>query len=208
MTRVLVIDDHPIVLQGCRRVLEDLGIDDVHEASTLASAHRLFRKSPPDLVILDLGMHGRSLAGIALIEQIRREHQKCAILVFSMHSDPGIVRSAFNAGANGYLLKDTSPAELRDGIKKVLNGQTYLTHALALEVAMLGTSKQPDQLEALTSRELQVLSLLAEGHQYGSIAGILGVSYKTVANGVTQLKAKLGAATLPQLIRIAVKSMQ
>ncbi len=208
MTQVLVIDDHPIVLQGCRRVLEDLGISDVRYASTLAAGHRSLSKATPDLVILDLGMQGRSLGGIALIEQIRREQQKCAVLVFSMHSDPSIVRSAFNAGANGYLLKDTTPAELREAIKKVLSGQTYLTHALALEIALLGASKQPDQFQKLTSRELQVLSLLAEGHQYGSIAGILGVSYKTVANGITQIKAKLGAATLPQLIRIAMKSLQ
>jgi two-component system, NarL family, invasion response regulator UvrY len=208
MTSVLLVDDHPIVLQGCRRILEEIGTCEVREASTLASAYRFFAKVAPDLAILDLGMEGRSLGGIALIEQIRREHQKCAILVFSVHNDPSIVRSAFDAGANGYILKDTSPTEFRNAIRKVLNGRTYLAHELATEMALLGTSKQPDQLNKLTSRELEVLTLLAEGHQYGSIAGKLGVSYKTVANGCTQLKAKLGAATLPQLIRIAVKALQ
>jgi len=205
MTKVLVVDDHPIVLQGCRRVIEDIGACDVREAATLVSAYRNFHRLKPDLVIVDLGMQGRSLGGIELIRRLRLDERKFGILVFSMHGDPIVVRRALDAGANGYLLKDSEPGDLREAILKVRSGQTYLAHALALEVAMLGTRKKRDPIGDLTNREIQVLTLLSEGHQYGQIADELEVSYKTVANTCSHIKSKLGVTTLPQLVRLAVK---
>ncbi|WP_407048503.1 response regulator [Methyloraptor flagellatus] len=207
MTNVLVVDDHPIVLQGCRRVLEDLGACSIREANTLPSAYRTFRKIKPDLIIIDLGMNGRPLGGIDLIRRLRFEDRDFGILVFSMHNDPTIVRRALDAGANGYVMKDSPPSELREAIEKVRRRQSFLNHTLALEVALLGVRNHPDPLDDLTPRELQVLSLLAEGHQYGSIAETLDVSYKTVANTCSQIKAKLAVTTLPQLIRKAVTLM-
>jgi two-component system invasion response regulator UvrY len=205
MTGVLIIDDHPIVLQGCRRVLEDAGVEPVLEARDLKSGYRLYRRHHPAVVIVDLGMQGDGLGGLALIRRIRAHEPRTRILVFSMHSDPIIVARALEAGATGYVLKDTSSAELLKAFEKVRAGTPYLSNDLAMEVALVRTGVRADPLAELTPRELQTLSLLAEGKPYGRIAEELNVSYKTVVNVCSQLKQKLDARNLPELIRVAVQ---
>jgi two-component system invasion response regulator UvrY len=205
MTSVLIIDDHPIVLQGCRRVLEDAGVESVLEARDLKSGYRLYRRHQPGVVIVDLGMPGSGLAGLSLIRRIRAHEPRTRILVFSMHSDPIIVARALEAGATGYVLKDTSPAELLKAFEKVRAGTPYLSNELAMEVALVRTGVRQNPLAELTPRELQTLSLLAEGKPYGRIADELNVSYKTVVNVCSQLKQKLDARNLPELIRAAVQ---
>jgi two-component system invasion response regulator UvrY len=205
MTSVLIIDDHPIVLQGCRRVLEDAGVESVLEARDLKSGYRLYRRHRPGVVIVDLGMPGSGLAGLSLIRRIRAHEPRTRILVFSMHSDPIIVARALEAGATGYVHKDTSPAELLKAFEKVRAGTPYLSGDLAMEVALVRTGVRQNPLAELTPRELQTLSLLAEGKPYGRIADELNVSYKTVVNVCSQLKQKLDARNLPELIRVAVR---
>ncbi len=208
MTSVLIIDDHPIVLQGCRRVLEDAGVESVLEARDLESGYRLYRRHQPDVVIVDLGMQGSGLGGLSLIRRIRAHEPRTRILVFSMHSDPIIVARALEAGATGYVLKDTSSAELLKAFEKVRAGTPYLSNDLAMEVALVRTGVRQNPLAELTPRELQTLSLLAEGKPYGRIADELNVSYKTVVNVCSQLKQKLDARNLPELIRVAVRLME
>jgi two-component system invasion response regulator UvrY len=205
MTSVLIIDDHPIVLQGCRRVLEDAGVENVLEARDLKSGYRLYRRHQPDVVIVDLGMPGSGLGGLSLVRRIRVHEPRTRILVFSMHSDPIIVARALEAGATGYVHKDTSPAELLKAFEKVRAGTPYLSNDLAMEVALVRTGVRQNPLAELTPRELQTLSLLAEGKAYGRIADELNVSYKTVVNVCSQLKQKLDARNLPELIRVAVR---
>jgi two-component system invasion response regulator UvrY len=208
MTSVLIIDDHPIVLQGCRRVLEDAGVESVLEARDLKSGYRLYRRHQPDVVIVDLGMPGSGLGGLSLVRRIRVHEPRTRILVFSMHSDPIIVARALEAGATGYVHKDTSPAELLKAFEKVRAGTPYLSNDLAMEVALVRTGVRQNPLAELTPRELQTLSLLAEGKPYGRIADELNVSYKTVVNVCSQLKQKLDARNLPELIRVAVRLME
>lgn len=205
MTSVLLIDDHPIVLQGCRHLLEDAGVSDLMEAQTALAGYRLFRRRRPDVVIVDLALNGSGLAGLALVRRLRAQAARLPILVFSMHADPVIASRALEAGATGYLLKDTSPGDLLEAFEKVRRGQPYISHDLALEVALLGTRGRSGVMADLTPRELQALSLLAEGKAYGQIADELGVSYKTVANTCSQLKAKLGATNLAELIHRAIQ---
>ncbi|MFG1203533.1 response regulator transcription factor [Xanthobacter aminoxidans] len=205
MTSVLLIDDHPIVLQGCRHLLEDAGISDLMEAQTALAGYRLFRRNRPDVVIVDLALNGSGLAGLALVRRLRAQAARMPILVFSMHADPVIASRALEAGATGYLLKDTSPDDLLEAFEKVRRGQPYISHDLALEVALLGTRGRSGVMADLTPRELQALALLAEGKAYGQIADELGVSYKTVANTCSQLKAKLGATNLAELIHRAIQ---
>lgn len=205
MTSVLLIDDHPIVLQGCRHLLEDAGVCDLMEAQTALAGYRLFRRRRPDVVIVDLALNGSGLAGLALVRRLRAQAARMPILVFSMHADPVIASRALEAGATGYLLKDTSPGDLLDAFDKVRRGQPYISHDLALEVALLGTRGRSGVMADLTPRELQALALLAEGKAYGQIADELGVSYKTVANTCSQLKAKLGATNLAELIHRAIQ---
>lgn len=163
MTSVLLIDDHPIVLQGCRHLLEDAGISDLMEAQTALAGYRLFRRKRPDVVIVDLALNGSGLAGLALVRRLRAQAARMPILVFSMHADPVIASRALEAGATGYLLKDTSPDDLLEAFEKVRRGQPYISHDLALEVALLGTRGRSGVMADLTPRELQALALLAEG---------------------------------------------
>ena len=205
MTSVLVIDDHPIVLQGCRRMLQDAGVAAVLEARDAASGYRLYRRHRPEVVIVDLAMNGSGLAGLPLIRRINSHDAHARILVFSMHSDPIIVARALEAGATGYVLKDTSSEDLLEAFEKVRAGTPYLSNELAMQVALVHTPSRQNPLAELTQRELQTLSLLAEGKPYGRIAEELNVSYKTVVNVCSQLKHKLDARNLPELIRSAVQ---
>lgn len=205
MTRVLIIDDHPIVLQGCRLLLEDAGACELMEAQSAIAGYRQFRRQRPDMVIVDLALSGAGLAGLSLVRRLRAQAARMPILVFSMHADAVIASRALEAGATGYLVKDTSASDLVDAFEKVRRGQPYISHALALEVAMLSARARSGTLADLTPRELQALALLAEGKAYGQIADELGVSYKTIANTCSQLKAKLGASNLAELIHRAIQ---
>jgi len=205
MTSVLVIDDHPIVLQGCRRMLEDAGVTAVLEARDAIAGYRLYRRHRPDVVIVDLAMQGSGLGGLELIRRIGAHDPEVRILVFSMHSDPIIVARALQAGATGYVLKDTSSEALLEAFEKVRAGTPYLSNELAMQVALAHTPARQNPLAELTPRELQTLSLLAEGKPYGRIAEELKVSYKTVVNLSSQLKQKLDSHNLPELIRTAVQ---
>jgi DNA-binding NarL/FixJ family response regulator len=205
MTSVLIIDDHPIVLQGCRRVLEDAGIAPVLAASDLVAGYRLYRRHAPDVVVVDLAIQGKGLGGLDLIRRIRAHDARAHILVLSMHNDATIVARSLEAGASGYVLKDTSSEELVKAVQQVAAGLPYLAGDLAMKVALSGSGTRGNPLADLTPRELQVLALLAEGKPYDAIARELSVSYKTVVNVSSQLKGKLAASTLPQLISTAVK---
>ena len=205
MTSVLIIDDHPIVLQGCRRILQDAGVQSVLDAADAVSGYRLYRRHNPDVVIIDLAMQGSGLGGLPLIRRIRSHDPRTRILVFSMHSDPIIVARALEAGATGYVLKDTSSEELVKAFEKVRSGAPYLSGDMAMQVALVQTGVRRNPLADLTPRELETLSLLAQGKPYGRIADELNVSYKTVVNTCSQLKQKLGARNLPELIRVAVQ---
>jgi DNA-binding NarL/FixJ family response regulator len=130
---------------------------------------------------------------------------RARILVLSMHSDPIIAARALEAGATGYVLKDTSAEDLMKAFRQVHAGAPYLSPDLAMQVALVRTGLRKDPLVDLTPRELQTLSLLAQGKAYGRIAEELNVSYKTVVNACTQLKQKLNARNLPELIRLAVQ---
>jgi len=203
MTSVLIIDDHPIVLQGCRRMLEDAGVETVLEARDAAAGYRLYRRHHPDVVIVDLAMQGSGLGGLDVIRRMRSHDPRSRILVFSMHSDPIIAARALEAGATGYVLKDSN--ELMKAFDQVRSGTPYLSNDLAMQVALVRTGVRANPLADLTPRELQTLSLLAEGKPYGRIAEELNVSYKTVVNACSQLKQKLNAKNLPELIRVAVQ---
>jgi DNA-binding NarL/FixJ family response regulator len=204
-TSVLIIDDHPVVLQGLRRVLEDAGVKRVLEARDVTSGYRLFRRNRPDVIIVDLGMQGSVLGGLDLIQRMRSYEPCTCILVFSMHNDPMIAARALEAGATGYLLKDTSSDDLMKAFEQVRSGTPYLSEDLAMRVALLRSGVGLNPPVELTPRQSQILSLLAKGKTYSSIAEELGVSYKTVVNTCLHLKRRLGAKNLPELIRAAVR---
>jgi DNA-binding NarL/FixJ family response regulator len=206
--QVLLIDDHPIVLEGTRQLLKFAGVKRIVETQSLAEGFRLYRTKKPDVIIVDLAMQAGSLGGLSFIRRLRLHDTRTPILVFSMHNDPFIVSRALKIGANGYILKDTPGEEIVEAFKRVRDGAPYLSHELASEVAFMearGRTENP--LRSLTLRELQILSLLAEGHPYARIASDLHVSYKTIANTCSQLKTKLGVRSLAELMRIAIEHL-
>lgn len=205
MTHVLLIDDHPIVLQGCKKLLEDAGADDVAEAQRASEGFRLYRTRKPDVIIVDLAMQAGALSGLSFLRRLRRIDQETPVLVLTMHRDPIVVGRALENGASGYVLKDAPPEEVIRAFKTVREGKSYLSHDLASEVVFTRLKEKANKLDRLTPRELQTLTLVAEGNPYGEIATKLDVSYKTVANICTQLKSKLGARSRPELMRIAIQ---
>lgn len=207
MTKVLVIDDHPIVLQGCKRVLQDIGVEQVFQAASLSDGFRQYRAQKPDVIVVDLAVSTGALDGLSFIRRLRIHDKKTPTLVFSMHRDPVIVSRALEVGANGFLVKDTWSDEFIKAFQRVRDGGSYLSHELASEVAFIGARGSNNPLSTITIRELQTLSLIAEGKPYTTIADELNVSYKTIANTVAQIKSKLGVRTLPELMRIAIRHL-
>lgn len=196
--RVLLADDHALVRQGFRRILEDdPDIAVVGEADGGAQAIELDRTLDPDIIVLDLGMP--EINGLhAAIEILRRTPGR-RILMLSMHADPQYVRNAFDAGVKGYILKNVLETDLIGAVRTVAGGGTFLSPELA------STPEPDDAFAKLSAREVQVLRLIALGKSNKEIALILGVSANTVAVHRTNLMSALGIHKAAELVLIAVK---
>ena len=201
--QILIVDDHPVVRAGLRRLLASEPGCDIREAADGKEALRLFRAHHPALVVLDLNLPG--LGGLETIARLRRADRGARILVLSMHDDPIHVTRALRAGAAGYVSKGAAPEEILTAVRRVANGHTYLEHEIAEELAF-SNLRERSPLQDLSSRDLEILRLLAAGCSLPQIADTLGISYKTVANNCSQIKGKLGASTTADLIRIAIRS--
>src|SRR5215475_9578089 len=139
MASVLIIDDHPIVLQGCRRILQDAGVETILEARDIVDGYRLYSRHRPEVVIVDLELRHGGLSGLSLIQRIHARNARTRILVFSMHNDPAIVARTLEAGALGFVNKDTSSDELVRAFEHVAVGTPYLNSDLAMQVALVRT---------------------------------------------------------------------
>ena len=201
---LLVADDHPIVIQGVRRLAEAAGVARVYEAPDIVTGYRLFHRHRPALVVADLSFRDDGLSGLSLIRRIRGLDPRARILVFSMHADPVLVSRALESGALGFALKDAGPEAFMEALAAVHAGQGYLPHALATDVAMLNRSARPAPLATLSARELQILSLLSQGKSYDAIASAMAVSYRTVINASSSMRKKLGVESRAGLVQIAV----
>jgi DNA-binding NarL/FixJ family response regulator len=141
-----------------------------------------------------------------MIERLLEKNPQAKILVFSMYDDPVFAARALEAGAHGYLSKTSKPEEFIAAIGTIRSDKVYLEHAIATQLAVLHSGRNHNPFVALSARELQVLRLIGQGKRHSDIAEQLNLSYKTVANTSSQLKAKLGAKSLADLIRIAIES--
>jgi len=192
---VLIVDDHPIIVKACRLVLGD--IETILAARSVASGYEAFLAHRPDVVIVDLSFREDSLDGINLIRRICMVAPLARILVFSMHADPDIVTSALEAGATGYLIKDSRPDKLREAVRQVRSGLHYVDERIREAQAR----KDCNTVAALTRREQQVLSLFAGGQTYPSISHELGITKKSVVGIISRVKRKLGARGIGDLFR-------
>jgi two-component system, NarL family, invasion response regulator UvrY len=200
--KVLVVDDHVIVREGIRRLLAPLPGLCIAEAASAPAAAALFREQRPDVVILDLNLpHG---SGLELLRRLLAEDRSARVLVFSMYGEPLYVARALDAGAHGYVSKGAGAAELVTAVQKVAAGGRYVERELAAQLVVSGHGGE-DPLQRLTAREADIMRQLGEGKTLAAIAAALGISYKTVANSCSVIKAKLGAERTADLIRIAIE---
>jgi len=206
--KILLADDHKIVRDGLRALLEKQpGMTVVAEADNGRATVRLARELLPDLVIMDIGMP--DLNGIDATRQILNELPAIKVIALSMHSDRRFVVQMFRAGASGYLLKDCAFEELARAVRAVLRNQTYLSPAVAGPVVedYIQHLATADVLEfsALSPREREVLQLLAEGKTTREIAALLCVSIKTVETHRQQIMGKLNIRSVAELIKYAIR---
>lgn len=206
--KILVVDDHPIVRSGLRRLLGGERDYEVREAAGGREALAAFREWRPGLVVLDLSMPG--IGGLEVISRLRLEDPMVRILVLSMHAEAIYAIRALQAGAAGFIGKNAPPDRLLDAIKRLAAGHNYIDHEIAQELALAavrapgGTSSLA--LQDLSAREFEIMRLLGDGNSLQQIADAIGISYKTAANCCGQLKAKLRVARTADLVRIAVQN--
>lgn len=203
--RVLLVDDHAVVRAGYRTLLENApDINVIAEAASGEDACRHFADLGPDVVIMDLSLPG--IGGLEAIRHIILRDHDASILVFSMHDDTAFVEKALSAGAKGYITKNSAPETMIEAVRKVAAGSTFLDHQLAHNLALQKSAGRSDVVASLTTREFEIFCLLAQGMSPQQTAGELALSYKTVANYTTQIKAKLNVRNSTELVHLAIRS--
>ena len=202
---LLLVDDHTIVREGLRRILEAQGDGwQITEAGSGFQALECLRRQPIDVAIVDLSMPGMS--GLELIKRIRAEHPKVRLLVLSMHAEDQYALRAFRAGAHGYVTKDTAPAELAVAVGKVAAGGAYITASLAERVVQqLNGAAQAPLHTQLSDRELEVLQRIVAGQRPTEIAAALHLSVKTVSTHKSRIQEKLQLPSTAALIRYGLE---
>jgi DNA-binding NarL/FixJ family response regulator len=202
--RIMLVDDHAIVREGYRSLLQkQLRLQVVAEAGDGAEAYRLYKEASPDLVIMDLTMPG--LGGIEAIRRIRAWDPAARILAFTMHQNAAYAVQAIRAGAKGYVTKSSPPEELLRAIFDVLKGRTALSADIDHELALSRLDNEPSAVDVLSPREFEVLRMLLDGRTPEQIAETLHVSPKTVANTRYLTRNKLGVNSDIELVRLALR---
>ena len=207
MFKVLLADDHSIVRAGLRRIIEESGeIEVVAEASDGREAIQMVRDSSPDVAVVDISMP--EVDGLEVINQLQSINPDIPILILTMHEEGQYVVRAIEAGAMGYITKQSAPEQLVNAILKIHAGNRYLTdeaaEALALRIAKGGAGTAP--LDTLSMRELQVLRRLAMGQTNREIARSYHISIKTVDTYRARLLKKLGLRNNADLSRFAMQN--
>jgi DNA-binding NarL/FixJ family response regulator len=206
MIRILVADDHSVVRQGVKQILadvSDMAVKD--EAQNGSETLEKVLRNDYDVVLLDISMPGRS--GLEVLEDIKNQRPKLAVLILSMHPEEQYAVRALRAGASGYLTKASAPQELIGAIRKVAGGGKYVTSSLAEKLAdelEIDTEKLPH--ERLSNREHQVMLMLAAGKSVSDIAGELCLSVKTISTYRTRIMDKMGMKKNAELTLYAVRN--
>lgn len=204
--KVLLADDHQLMRQGLRALLERQGIDVVAEAADGHEAIARAKQACPDVVVMDVAMPG--LNGIDAARRIKAELPLVKILALSMNADARYVNAMLEAGASGYLLKNAASDELLDALTAVLGGETYLSPAIlrgSPNPALRRGTPVPGSEKPLSAREREVLQLIAEGKTSKEIAGSLNIAVPTVETHRRQLMDKLNVRTIAELTKYAIR---
>ena len=203
MSTILIVDDHPIVRDGYKRLFErQAGWRVVAEADSAAAAYAAYRKASPDIVVMDLSMPGPG--GLEAVRHIRQWDRAARVVVLTMHGNAAFALKAFEAGAMGYATKSSEAAELIGLLARVMRGEQALSADIARELAAERVARTRPGLDDLGPRETEILRLVAMGMTAAEIASALNLSPKTIQNYHYQIKSKVGARTDASLVWLAI----
>jgi DNA-binding NarL/FixJ family response regulator len=205
--KVVLADDHAVVRKGIRAVLASMpGVDVVAEASDGREALALIEKHRPDLAVLDVTMPG--LNGLEVAVRVPKSSPGTKVLILSMHAGEAYVAQALRAGIAGYLLKDAADDELPLAIKALGRGEVFLSPKISTQLVerfLQSGSTEPDPLAGLTTRQREILQLVAEGKSSKEVAVLLDLSIKTVESHRAQIMERLGIHDVTGLVRFAIR---
>lgn len=211
LTRIFIVDDHPIVRQGLALLIEPQeDLDVCGEAETVSDAIRGIEQTKPDIVIVDISL--RESSGIELIKDIRVRYPDALILVLSMHDESFYAERVLRAGARGYVTKDEAPDKILSAIRRILGGEIYLSDKMSSKMlcklveSHTGTSGM--SVECLSDRELQVFELIGQGIGTRNIASSLHLSTKTIESHRERIKKKLKLDNASKLLQHAIQWVQ
>ena len=206
MIEILLVDDHAIVREGLRRIIDDTtGITISAEASTGQDALNLIWKEKYDLVILDISMPGKN--GLQTLKEIKKHDAKLPVLMLSMHAEKQYAMRAIKAGASGYLTKESASEQLVSAIRKIFDGRKYISPGVAeLLVTDIYHNEDKELHEYLSDREFEILKLIVRGDTPKKIAKNLGISDKTVSTYRTRILKKMDLKSTSDLIYYAIEN--
>lgn len=202
-TRLLIVDDHPMVVSGCKSLFASDASVMIDEANDAKSGLRAFQQRKPDVTVIDINLP--DISGFELMRRIRRDDPEAKIIIFSMIDDPAIVVRAVEMGAQGFVSKGDDPRLFVKAVRRVAAGDNFISPQLAEAVTFSSAAIKASPASQMTPRELEILRLLGRGDKIVEVAEALDISYKTVANTTSLLKQKLGAKNHSDLVRIAVE---
>jgi DNA-binding NarL/FixJ family response regulator len=204
MIRIMLVDDHAVVREGYRRLIEKHdGMSVVAEAGNGAAAYSSYKQHRPDIVVLDLSMPGQG--GIEALRHLRQWDEHAKILVFTMHENAAYAVQAIQAGAKGYITKSSPPALLIEAIRDVAAGKRPISPDMSHALASARLDGERGPIDGLTAREFDIFRMLAEAKSAEEIATTLNLSTKTVANYHYIIKSKLGVASDVELVHLAIR---
>jgi two-component system invasion response regulator UvrY len=206
MIRILIADDHPIVLRGLKQILsEEKDIAAIGEAHNSQQVLELVKKKDWDMVVLDITMPGRG--GVEILKELKKERPRLPVLVLSMHPEEQYGVRALKAGAAGYMTKENAPENLINAIRRILSGGKYISPALADILASDLQKESPDpRHKSLSDREYQVMIMIASGKSLREIAQELSLSVKTISTYRARILEKMGMKNNSQLIYYAIQN--
>ena len=200
---LLLVDDHAIVVDGCAALLRQAGYPNVSIVTDSDAVLEYVELHKVDLILLDISMPG--VGGLSLIKRIRKVLPLVKIIMFSMHDEAGLVSRAVDMGANGYLCKTCSPQEIIKAVNWVLEGNTYLSHSAAQNLALQRLNPVDNVLNQLSPKEYEIFELLVNGNTLAQIGDTFSLSKKTISNYITKIKSKLKATTTADLVHIGMQ---
>ncbi|MFZ2538706.1 MAG: response regulator transcription factor [Oscillospiraceae bacterium] len=204
---VYLVDDHAVVREGYKHLLEKANIKVIAEAENGEEAYRNYDALKPDVVVIDLSMSG--MGGIEAIRKITAKDKNAKLLAFSMHDDTIFTIRAMQAGARGYVTKSSPPNVLVEAVFAIAANKKYISQDIAVKISQHKMNSletpQDNVLLDLTAREFEVFQMLSKGLSLDEIANTLHLDYKTIANTQTRLRHKLNVENTAQLILAAIK---